>query len=158
MVKPLDGDVLARISTGYDAYGSGFDNSNQNIYSFNFFVGFVEDYSVQHYYTATFTESGPPSGTTWYVNISNGQSFSSNTSTITFTEINGSYTYTIGNVSGYKVSNQTGKITINGKNISISTTFTSSTSTISSIELYAIIAAVIALGVIVFIIVFRRRI
>ncbi|MGC9074098.1 MAG: hypothetical protein ACP5H0_08090, partial [Caldisericum sp.] len=39
-------------------------------------------------YTITFTESGLPAGTKWYVNLSNGQSFSSTTNTITFSEPN----------------------------------------------------------------------
>ncbi|MGC8701304.1 MAG: hypothetical protein ACP5R3_06840, partial [Thermoplasmata archaeon] len=42
-------------------------------------------------YTVTFTETGLPSGTTWYVNLSNGQSFSGTGTTITFSEPNGTY-------------------------------------------------------------------
>jgi len=49
-------------------------------------------------YTVTFAESGLPSGTMWYVNLSNGQSFSSTTNTITFNEPNGSYTYSISTI------------------------------------------------------------
>ncbi|MCI4434872.1 MAG: S8/S53 family peptidase, partial [Thermoplasmata archaeon] len=49
-------------------------------------------------YTVTFTESGLPSGTMWYVNLSNGQSFSLTTNTITFNEPNGTYSYTIATV------------------------------------------------------------
>ena len=47
-------------------------------------------------YIVTFNESNLPSGTTWYVNLSTGQSFSSISSTISVSLINGSYTYTVG--------------------------------------------------------------
>ncbi|MGC8620223.1 MAG: InlB B-repeat-containing protein, partial [Thermoplasmata archaeon] len=43
----------------------------------------------------TFIENGLPSGTTWYVNLSNGQSYSSSSNTITFNEPNGTYSYTV---------------------------------------------------------------
>ena len=54
-------------------------------------------------YAVTFTESGLPSGTNWSVTLS-GSTLSSTTSTITFQEANGSYTFTVGSVSGYTVS------------------------------------------------------
>ena len=49
-------------------------------------------------YQVTFTENGLPSGTKWYVNLSNGQSFSGTGTTITFNEPNGTYSYTIATV------------------------------------------------------------
>jgi beta-lactam-binding protein with PASTA domain len=104
-------------------------------------------------YTVTFTESGLPSGTIWYVNLSNGQSFKSTTSTISFSEPNGTYTYTISDVSGYSVSSFSGSIRVNGASISKTISFTpikksSPASGISSAELYGIIGAVIAVAVI----------
>lgn len=65
-------------------------------------------------YTVTFTESGLPSGTRWYVNLSNGQSLSNTTSTITFNEHNGTYSYAITKVSGYRLVNPDGNVTVNG--------------------------------------------
>jgi hypothetical protein len=104
-------------------------------------------------YTVTFTETGLPSGTTWYVNLSNGQSFSSANSTISFSEPNGTYSYTISNVSGYSVLLSSGSITVSGAGISKTISFTpvkksSPASGISSIDLYGIIGAVIAVAVI----------
>ncbi|MFG1445704.1 MAG: hypothetical protein AAE975_00830, partial [Thermoplasmatales archaeon] len=46
-------------------------------------------------YTVTFSETGLPSGTDWFVNITNGLSRSSNTSKISFLEPNGTYSYSI---------------------------------------------------------------
>ncbi|MGC9124284.1 MAG: hypothetical protein ACP5IB_09520, partial [Thermoplasmata archaeon] len=76
-------------------------------------------------YMVTFTESGLPSGTTWYVNLSNGQSFSSTTNTITFQEPNGTYYYIIGNVSGWHPSISSDYFIVNGNNVLINITFKS---------------------------------
>ena len=104
-------------------------------------------------YTVKFTESGLPSGTTWYVNLTNGQSFSSTTSTISFSEPNGTYSYTIGSVSGYTASPSSGSLTVSGSNATKTITFTvtstsSKPSGISSTELYGIIGAVVAVAII----------
>lgn len=60
-----------------------------------------------------FTESGLASGTSWSVNLS-GSISSSTSSTITFNEINGSYSYDIIPVNGYSVSTSTGSLTSSG--------------------------------------------
>jgi len=74
-------------------------------------------------YSVTFTESGLPSGN-WYVNLSNGQSFSSTTDTITFTEPNGSYTYSISSSNTeYAPLSPKGSFTVNGSNVNISVSF-----------------------------------
>lgn len=87
----------------------------------------------------------------------NGSTLSSTTNTITFSVANGTYSYSVASVSGYTVSPASGSITVNGKNISQSITFTSSSTTtttkpsssgISSTELYAIMGAVVAVAVI----------
>ncbi len=75
-------------------------------------------------YRVTFTESGLPPSTIWYVNITGGNSYSSTTSTITFSELNGSYSYTVatGNKE-YAPSPASGSFTINGTVVSESVTF-----------------------------------
>ncbi len=75
-------------------------------------------------YRVTFTESGLPSGTIWYVNITGGASYSSTTSTITFSELNGTYSYTVatGNKE-YAPSPASGSFTVNGAVVSESITF-----------------------------------
>ncbi|MHB8553999.1 MAG: hypothetical protein ACYDAO_10520, partial [Thermoplasmataceae archaeon] len=105
-----------------------------------------------HTYSVTFTEKGLPSGTKWNVTF-NGVILPSATNITTFTVPNGTYSYSIGNVSGYTVSLQSNKVIVNGNNITISITFTTSSkpssSGISGIELYAIIGVVIAAAAIV---------
>jgi Thermopsin len=64
-------------------------------------------------YTLTFTESGLPSGTVWSVTIG-GVIHSSNTTTITFLEVNGTYPYTVGTVTGYTFSPSSGSVVVLG--------------------------------------------
>lgn len=68
-------------------------------------------------YTVTFTESGLPSGTAWWVDI-NGDNRSSTSSIITFTLPNGFHTYTAGFV-GESASPLTGSVTVNGTPIGV---------------------------------------
>jgi len=105
-------------------------------------------------YTITFYEKGLPSGTSWSVTL-NGTTKSSTTDTITFSVPNGTYSYSIGSVSGYTASNSNGSVTVSGKNIPVSITFSSTSPTakqpssgIPSIELYGIIGAVVAVAAI----------
>ena len=46
-------------------------------------------------YTDVFSESGLPLGTTWYINLTNGQSFFSQSDKFSFSEPNGTYTYKV---------------------------------------------------------------
>ncbi|MBX8643079.1 MAG: hypothetical protein KIY10_10955, partial [Thermoplasmata archaeon] len=71
------------------------------------YVVFPEAYSV------VFTETGLPTGTTWYVSVYNSTTGSvynsSSASTITFSLYNGSYTYTVTtSLSGWKPSSSSG--------------------------------------------------
>ncbi len=76
-------------------------------------------------YMVSFSEIGLPSGSTWYVNLSNGQTFASSTNTITFSEPNGTYTFTIAtNAIGYAPSQPSGSFTVNGVNVQESVIFT----------------------------------
>ncbi|MHB1663398.1 MAG: YncE family protein, partial [Thermoplasmataceae archaeon] len=110
-------------------------------------------------YKVTFTESGLPSGTMWYVNLSNGQTFSGSKNTISFSESNGTYSYSISAANKqYKASPSNGTFSVAGSSKSISTTF-SSTNASSSSTLYDIIGAVIAVIIIasVSIILIKRK-
>ncbi len=87
-------------------------------------------------YTVTFTESGLASGTSWSATL-NGATSSSSTSTISFSEPDGSYSYSIGSVSGYTVSPSSGTITVNGANVNQAITFTQSTTSSSTSAIYS---------------------
>ena len=74
--------------------------------------------------TVTFTESGLPSGVKWFANVSGQASQNSITSTIAYSLINGTYSYTVQywNTT-YFVNPSSGTFTINGVNIQINVTF-----------------------------------
>ena len=74
-------------------------------------------------YSLTFTESGLPSGTSWSLQL-NGNTISTTSSSMTFTEPDGSYSYSIGSISGYVVSPSSGTATINGGSSTVSVTYT----------------------------------
>ncbi len=73
----------------------------------------------------TFTESGLPTGTTWGVTLGVTH-LSTNSSSIRFSEANGTYAYTIDSVPGY-TSNTSGSVTVNGNPVSVGIPFTSLT-------------------------------
>ncbi|EQB67022.1 MAG: hypothetical protein AMDU2_EPLC00006G0579 [Thermoplasmatales archaeon E-plasma] len=104
-------------------------------------------------YTITFSESGLPSGTSWSVTL-NGTKESSTTDTISFSEPNGSYSYSVSNVTGYSVSTVSGSIIVSGNSYLKDVTFNAtsniknSSSGISNIELYGIVGGTIAIGAI----------
>jgi hypothetical protein len=101
----------------------------------------------------SFTESGLSSGTSWSVTF-NGSKQSSTTSTITFTEPNGTYSYTVSSVAGYTVSPSSGSIVVSGSNISKTITYTTVSSSQTplsgtpNIEIYGIIGAVVTIAAI----------
>ncbi len=64
-------------------------------------------------YEVTFTESGLPSGTTWSVTL-DGVEMATATGSVTFSEVNGSYSYSVGSVTGYVVTPGTGVATLAG--------------------------------------------
>ena len=59
----------------------------------------------------------------------NGGTTSSTTSSIVFTETNGTYSYSVGSVSGYTASPASGTVTVSGGAASVTITFTSTTPT-----------------------------
>ena len=104
-------------------------------------------------YTVTFSESGLPNGTEWFVNLSDGQSFSSTNSTISFSVPNGTYSYIITTASLNKVNALSGSISLTGRSIMKNITFPAmerspERSGISDGSFYIIIGAVAAATII----------
>ncbi len=121
-------------------------------------------------YSVTFTETGLPAGTSWAVTL-NGTPESSATGTITFSEVNGSYAFSIGVVSGYTASPASGSVGVTGTSSSVAIAFHSSggsggtggTSTatflgLPAIEGYALVALIaILVAVAVAVLLLRKR-
>ena len=142
--------TIATTDKTYHASAGSIIVNNSNVNSSVIFSTFK--------YTVTFTETGLPNGTHWNITF-NGATSSSNGTTITFSVVNGTYSYTIAGVSGYSVTSSTGSITVNGSNTAKDIKFTSSPSSgLSQTELYEISGAAVAiiggLGVVMFL---RRR-
>jgi len=107
-------------------------------------------------FIVTFIESGLPSGTIWYVNLSNGQSFSSTTNIITFNEPNGTYSYTISTKGkNYAPVILSGAFTVNGANVNQTITFKAVT-TPTNYLLYIIIVIVVIIAVLGVVMAMRR--
>jgi hypothetical protein len=82
-------------------------------------------------YAVTFTESGLSSGAYWFITM-NGSKESSTSSSITFSEKNGTYEYVVGEVSGYNVSSSSGKAEVIGSSLNITIVYTNTTNVKSS--------------------------
>ncbi|MGC8580703.1 MAG: hypothetical protein ACP5MB_11725, partial [bacterium] len=73
-------------------------------------------------YKINFTESGLPPRTNWSM-ILNGTTLSSTNITITFSEPNGTYSYSVGSISGYSSSPSSGSLTVSGASQIVSIRF-----------------------------------
>jgi hypothetical protein len=111
-----------------DFWYSGSTLTHDNTYPDIYSVGFVPVSSTPAptSYPVTFTESGLPSGTSWSVTF-NGQTSSSTSTTVSFSAVDGTYSYTIGAVSGYTSSPSSGSVTVNGASAGVSIAFSAST-------------------------------
>lgn len=119
-------------SNGSEISGYNFTHSVTGIQLFSFgnkllvgtedglYIGIINTSTAT--YSVSFTESGLPSGTSWYVTLGS-LSHSSTSSTISFTESDGTYFYTVGTVLGYSPSPSSGTVVVNGGNLGISITY-----------------------------------
>lgn len=79
---------------------------------------------VAAYYKIAFSETGLPSGVSWYVNITSMPSSGAITSSTYSVAVgNGTYSYNIGNLSSYYTNQYTGTVTVHGSNQTVSVTF-----------------------------------
>jgi hypothetical protein len=79
---------------------------------------------VKAYYKITFSETGLPSGASWYVNVTGMPSSGAiTTSTYSVAVGNGTYTYNINNLTAYYSGQYSGTITVDGSNQTVSITF-----------------------------------
>ena len=125
--------------------------------------------STTEKYSVKFTEKGIPSGTAWYVNLSNGMKSGSITgSSYTFLLANGTYSYTAANISGYTSSPSSGSINVKGSNLTIGLTYTSTTYSrleplpsqgSSTTYVYTIVGAIVILAMVgaVFAVIRKRK-
>jgi len=83
---------------------------------------------TQQSYSISISETGLPSGSVWYVNLTNGQTFSTSSTSMTFNEPDGSYSYSIAtNNAAYAPSTSSGTFTVNNAALSLSVSFVANT-------------------------------
>lgn len=85
-------------------------------------------------YLTTFNESGLPANTTWSVNV-NGLVANSTSSQIMFSTVNGTYPYSIPDVTVYIPNPVSGTFTVSGRNMIINVTFNTSRGSLSGFDL-----------------------
>jgi hypothetical protein len=88
---------------------------------------------TQATYLVTFTEAGLPSGTGWSVTLNEVRQTSTNT-TMTFSEPNGTYAYTVGGVPGWTTAAFTGSLRVNGTASGVQVAWTEVTYQVTFIE------------------------
>lgn len=91
-----------------------------------------------HVYSVTFSETGLPTGSRWYLNITGENSLSAYSGfPITLDMPNGTYEYTVAtNLNGYTANSNTNSFTVNGAPISQSFTFSKIKYQISFVDYY----------------------
>jgi hypothetical protein len=108
-------------------------------------------------YTVDIKETGLPSGTKWFVNIS-GTMYSSSTDELAVQLPNGTYSYTVNGISGYSLTNGTGSLTVSGgATIYVKFSAPSSQSLLDIAIIGGVVAVVAIAAVSVYIVRTRKR-
>ena len=100
VVSPSNGTILSSVFAKFPSMDMAFSMQNQTLFSLDFITtgNVIHTYSITKAFTISFTESGLPSGTDWYVNIT-GSAFSGPIqagATYSITLVNQTYSYIIG--------------------------------------------------------------
>ncbi|MGP6221018.1 YncE family protein [Caldiplasma sukawensis] len=115
---------------------------------------------TQVLFMVTFNAFNLPPGKVWYVNLSNGASSGPIVEpTYSFYLPNGSYTFQIGNLPGFKANLSGGSVNVTGKDVSVNLEFLpdSGNSKIFPLYFYEITAALVLVAAVVAAVVLRRR-
>lgn len=121
--------IVANISLiQSEPYTVLFDPANNFVYVTNYKYSSLSIISTSQLintkYNVTFMENGLPTKINWYVNLSDGlRSGPISNLSYSFLLINGSYTYSISNVSGYSPTTPTGIFIVDGHNLTIDVSF-----------------------------------
>lgn len=115
VVNDTTNRVVQNVTVGQFPVGMAYDAVNGYVYvaDANSSEVSVIGTSPAPPYAVEFTESGLPTGTNWSVTLEGTLGYSEDT-VITFSEPNGTYTYTVGALAGYIVSPMSGSVTVDG--------------------------------------------
>ena len=103
--------------------GSGAYSGTNNPANFWVNSSVTETAVFEKLYAVLVTETGLPSGSIWYFNIS-GLSFKTGGSVVSLDEPNGSYSYTVQTGLNYYASPSSGSVVVSGKTAYVNITFT----------------------------------
>src|SRR5438132_503978 len=123
--------IVGSISVGIQPEGVAYNSGSGDVYVANFQSQTVSVISTtKPLFLVTFTETGLPSKSSWSV-ILEGLSNSSATPTITFSQPNGTHSYSVGRVTGYAAyyypSPSPGSVTVNGAPSNVTISFMANT-------------------------------
>ena len=122
--------VIATIPVGMGPAAVVYDSGNGYVYIANYGSNTTSVISTttppRGFFPVTFTETGLPAGTSWSVAL-NGPSKTSTTTTITFYEPNGTYSYAVGGVPDYIAAPASGSVTVSGAPLDATISFASRT-------------------------------
>lgn len=125
--------VVANIAVGYLPKGVTYNPANGYVYVANYgsstlsMIGYVKQYIVY------FTETGLPSGTNWYLNITGGLSYSSTAPTIAVDFLNGTYSYSTSSQNKMYTSIDN-SVTVSGSNLNVAVPYHKTNFTVSFTE------------------------
>jgi YVTN family beta-propeller protein len=123
VINGTSNTLATSVTLGYGAQNAAYNPSNGNVYVSIDNAGTLAIISTVFESSVQFNETGLPSGTSWSV-LLNGSKLSSTSTSITFTEPNGTYDYTVGVVSGYFAAPSSGSLTVSGATEYQNITFT----------------------------------
>ncbi|MGA8664417.1 MAG: hypothetical protein WB809_05045 [Thermoplasmata archaeon] len=137
MVTSENGEVAAYNATSYASLGTplviqssvraggiAYSSASGDIYVSNEYdssISILSSVAVT-FYSVWFNETGLPASQNWAVNLQ-GTPGSSSTSSILFSEQNGSYSFTVGAVTGYTPNTTSGTVFVHGGPVTVSIHF-----------------------------------
>ncbi|MGA8276555.1 MAG: YncE family protein [Thermoplasmata archaeon] len=129
VISDATNTVVESIPDGEAPSSVAYDAETGNLYTADQDAGTLQVVSPTGgtgptHYPVTFIETGLPATTPWTVTF-NGTLGTSNTNTIGYSVLDGSYTYTVGAVAGYVVNVTGGPLTVNGAAVDVYLQFTS---------------------------------
>jgi len=113
VISDATNEVIATVVAVSSSFGAVYDPINGYIYASSFNLGTISIISTSGGYSVSFVENGLPSNMLWSVTLANF-TLASLSSSISFAEPNGTYVYTLGEVSGWTTSNFTGSVNVIG--------------------------------------------
>jgi DNA-binding beta-propeller fold protein YncE len=116
-------DPIATLNVSPEPVAVTYDSQNGEVYVAGWASYYVSAIPTAGSYPVVFTERGLPFGTNWSIDLGGIPEISS-LSSLSYLLPNGTYSYTIGPVSGYTLNREPASITVSGANTTVSLTFT----------------------------------